>query len=157
MQRTTRTNRRTSCSGSFSGKLILLLKASLARYISGVNKEGEEVEMTIPVLSTLTFKEDNMMNNKMCFYLNKKHQANPPTPIDPTVKVEAKEMTVFVHSFDGLAMKDSVWIDQARVFGEVLASAGVEVDTSTFLKASYASFFTGHEVMYLAQTNQHEV
>ena len=72
------------------------------RYISGVNKEQEEVEMTVPVLSRMKMLADGMVNKQMCFYLNKKHQANPPTPVDPDVKIEQnEEMTVFVHTFGG--------------------------------------------------------
>ena len=51
------------------------------RYISGVNKEQEEVEMTVPVLSRMKLLADGMVNKQMCFYLNKKHQANPPTQL----------------------------------------------------------------------------
>merc|ERR1712243_413241 len=66
----------------------------LFRYISGVNKEQEEVEMTVPVLSRMKLLSEGMVNKQMCFYLNKKHQANPPTPTDPAVKIEQnKEFT----------------------------------------------------------------
>merc|ERR1712107_147408 len=77
----------------------------LFRYISGVNKEQEEVEMTVPVLSRMKMLDDGMVNKQMCFYLNKKHRANPPTPTDPAVKIEQnKEFTVYVHRFGGYAM-----------------------------------------------------
>merc|ERR1712192_347210 len=42
----------------------------LFRYISGVNKEEEE--MTVPVLSRMKMLADGMVNKQMCFYLNKK-------------------------------------------------------------------------------------
>merc|ERR1712007_80903 len=64
----------------------------LFRYISGVNKEQEEVEMTVPVLSRMKLLADGMVNKQMCFYLNKKHQANPPTPTDPAVKSAGEEV-----------------------------------------------------------------
>merc|ERR1711973_562558 len=87
----------------------------LFRYISGVNKEQEEVEMTVPVLSRMKMLDDGMVNKQMCFYLNKKHQANPPTPTDPAVKIEQnKEFTVYVHRFGGYAMSDSVNLREAR-------------------------------------------
>merc|ERR1712127_842005 len=107
----------------------------LFRYISGVNKEGEEAEMTVPVINTMTFKEGNQMNKQMCFYLNKKHQANPPTPVDPAVKIE-----------------------EAKVFAEVLKAAGEDVDTSTFYSAGYDSpmkfWNRRNEVMYLVPGNK---
>ena len=74
----------------------------ITRYISGVNEQTEEIEMTVPVLTQMTLQEDNMINKQMCFYLNKKHQENPPTPVDEDVKIEQnEEMTVFVHTFGG--------------------------------------------------------
>merc|ERR1712032_1172561 len=41
----------------------------LFRYISGVNKEQGEVEMTVPVLSRMKMLADGMVNKQMCFYL----------------------------------------------------------------------------------------
>merc|ERR1712088_19652 len=49
----------------------------LFRYISGVNKERQEIEMTVPVLSTMTPMEGKM-KKQMCFYLTKEAQKNPP-------------------------------------------------------------------------------
>merc|ERR1712032_280323 len=64
-----------------------------------------KMEMTVPVLSRMKTLADGMVNKQMCFYLNKKHQANPPTPTDPAVKIEQnKEFTVYVHKFGGYAM-----------------------------------------------------
>merc|ERR1712058_160993 len=42
----------------------------LFRYISGVNKERQEIEMTVPVLSYMTPMEGKM-KKQMCFYLTK--------------------------------------------------------------------------------------
>merc|ERR1719187_1569547 len=127
----------------------------LFRYISGVNQQQEEVEMTSPVLSTIKLLENNMMTKEMCFYLEKKHQANPPTPVDDAVKIEQnKEFTVYVHTFGGYAMKDAVNIKEAAKFAEVLRSAGEEVDTSTFYTAGYDSpmkfWNRRNEIMFLA-------
>merc|ERR1719238_940621 len=77
----------------------------LFRYISGVNKERQEIEMTVPVLSTMTPMEGKM-KKQMCFYLTKEAQKNPPQPEDPDVKIDQnKEMVVFVKQFGGYAMK----------------------------------------------------
>merc|ERR1740128_950406 len=127
----------------------------LFRYISGVNQQQEEVEMTSPVLSTIQLLDNNMMTKEMCFYLEEKHQANPPTPVDDAVKIEQnKEFTVYVHTFGGYAMKDGVWIKEAAKFAEVLRSAGEEVDSSTFYTAGYDSpmkfWNRRNEIMYLA-------
>merc|ERR1712012_47602 len=60
----------------------------LFRYISGVNKEQEEVAMTAPVLTSLKLLANNQVTKEMCFYMEQKHQANPPTPVDPDVKID---------------------------------------------------------------------
>merc|ERR1711974_402588 len=53
----------------------------LFRYIPGVNKEQEEVAMTAPVLTSMKLLDGNQITKEMCFYIEKKHQANPPTPV----------------------------------------------------------------------------
>merc|ERR1712212_1227415 len=130
----------------------------LFRYISGGNKEQEEVEMIVPVLSRMKMLADGMVNKQMCFYLDKKHQANPPTPTNPAVKiVQNEEFTVYVHTFGGYAMSDSVNLREARRFAEVLRNAGEEVDTATFYTAGYDSpmkfWNRRNEVMYLVPGN----
>merc|ERR1711872_1036171 len=126
----------------------------LFRYISGVNKEQKEVAMTAPVLTSIKLLEENQITKEMCFYIEKKHQANPPTPVDPDVKIEQnKEFTVYVHTFGGYAMKDAVNIREARKFAKVLDNAGVEVDKSVFYTAGYDSpmkfWNRRNEIMYL--------
>merc|ERR1712183_1201978 len=93
----------------------------LFRYIAWVNKERQEIEMTVPVLSRMVPLEDGKMNKQMCFYLTKEVQDNPPQPEDPDVKIEQKkEMVVFVKQFGGYAMEDSTWLKLAADFSEQL-------------------------------------
>merc|ERR1719260_370668 len=130
----------------------------LFRYISGVNKEQEEVEMTVPVLSRMKLLADNMVSKEMCFYINKEHQANPPTPVDAAVRIESnKEFTVYVHQFGGYAMKDAVNVREANKFAEVLRSAGEEVDVNQFYTAGYDSpmkfWDRRNEIMFLVPGN----
>eukprot|EP00091_Calanus_sinicus_P021718 TRINITY_DN655_c0_g2_i3.p1 TRINITY_DN655_c0_g2~~TRINITY_DN655_c0_g2_i3.p1 ORF type:complete len:150 (-),score=53.24 TRINITY_DN655_c0_g2_i3:277-726(-) len=131
----------------------------LFRYISGVNEETEEIEMTVPVLTRMTLQEDNMINKQMCFYLNKKHQENPPTPVDKDVKIEQnEEMTVFVHTFGGYAMRDNVWIKEAQIFAEKLSQKADSIDFSKFYTAGYDSpmkfWNRRNEVMFLVNPNE---
>merc|ERR1711909_134129 len=124
-------------------------------YISGANKEEESIDMTVPVLSSMKLAENNMLTKEMCFYLDSAHQANPPKPNDPKVKIEAnEEFIVYVHTFGGYAMRDNVNVREAKKFLEVLNEAGVEVDTSMFYTAGYDSpmkfWDRRNEVMYLA-------
>jgi len=131
----------------------------LFRYISGVNEQSEEIEMTVPVLTRMKLLENNMINKQMCFYLNKKHQENPPTPVDEDVKIEKnEEMTVYVHTFGGYAMQDSVWIKEAQAFAKTLKKNVDSIDFSDFYTAGYDSpmkfWNRRNEVMFLVNTNE---
>merc|ERR1712062_835903 len=97
----------------------------LFRYISGVNKEQDEVAMTAPVLTSMKMLDGNQIT---------------------------KELTVYVHTFGGYAMKDAVNIREAKKFAKVLEKAGKEVDTSVFYTAGYDSpmkfWNRRNEIMY---------
>jgi len=110
------------------------------RYISGVNKEREEVEMTVPVLNTKTVLEGGKIKTKMCFYIEAKWQENPPTPEDPAVFIESSTpMKVYVQKFGGYAMTDSVWTKAANDFSKQMGDRFNEVNSDYFLTASYDS------------------
>merc|ERR1712142_358399 len=111
----------------------------LFRYISGVNEERQEIEMTVPVLTQMTPSGDEMTSN-MCFYLDSAAQSNPPTPEDPTVIIEDnKPFTVAVYEFGGYAMRDSVWMTEKEKFEKYLGDRANSVDTDSFYTASYDS------------------
>merc|ERR1739838_87215 len=134
----------------------------LFRYISGVNKEQTEVEMTVPVVTTMKLLDDSKIFKQMCFYLPKEHQASPPTPVDEAVTIETKkEMTVYVHQFGGYAMKDYVWEKEAQIFAEVLNAAGVSnINFSEFFALGYDSpmkFWNRRNEVMFEVTNPNEV
>merc|ERR1719233_2717739 len=144
---------------NWKGKPSSTMFMKLFKYISGVNEQYEEIEMTVPVLTNMKLLEDNMINKEMCFYLEKKHQENPPTPIDKDITIENREeMTVLVHRFGGYAMEDDVWIKEAESFAEKLDKNdyGGSIDFSNFYTAGYDSpwkfWNRRNEVMYLVKT-----
>merc|ERR1712131_81916 len=119
-----------------------------------MGKESELECQNPPVLTSLKLLANNQVTKEMCFYMEKKHQANPPTPVDPDVKIVTnKEFTVYVHRFGGYAMKDAVNIREAQKFAKVLDKAGEEVDKSFFYTAGYDSpmkfWNRRNEIMYL--------
>merc|ERR1712244_77664 len=113
----------------------------LFRYIAGVNKESQEIEMTVQVWSKMVVsQEDGKTTKDMCFYITKEFQSNPPEPVDPEVKiVKSKERIVFVKQFGGYAMQDSVWMKEAEKFRSELSERSNEVDLSYFWTAGYDS------------------
>merc|ERR1712187_545146 len=123
-----------------------------------VEVEQDEAVATLKALQEYQSRKRERKNSpqrEMCFYIEKKHQANPPTPVDPDVKIETnKEFTVYVHRFGGYAMKDAVNIREAQKFAEVLDDDGVEVDKSFFYTAGYDSpmkfWNRRNEIMYPA-------
>ena len=105
--------------------------------------EQEKVDMTIPVLTRMKMLENRMVNKEMCFYLNKAHQANPPSPTNPEVKiVRNQELTVFVHTFGGYANKDSVNMKEGRRFAEVPRKCTCQNCSMYFSKSFQLSFQT---------------
>jgi len=111
-----------------------LMFMKLFRYISGVNAEQQEVEMTVPVLTTMQELEGDQMYKQMCFYLPREHQASPPTPTEEGVTIQQlKEMTVMVKQFGGYAMRDWVWMKECKAFSEELQVAK-DIELSDELK-----------------------
>ena len=49
---------------------------NLFRYISGVNKEQDEVAMTALVMTSMKMLDGNQITMEMFLYIGKKHQAN---------------------------------------------------------------------------------
>merc|ERR1712203_230693 len=113
----------------------------LFRYIAGVNKESQEIEMTVPVWSKMVVnEEDGKITKDMCFYITEEFQSNPPEPTDPDVKIlKSKERVVFVKQFGGYAMQDSVWMKEAEKFRSELTERKNEVDLNYFWTAGYDS------------------
>ena len=131
-----------------------------SRYISGENEKQEKVKMTVPVLTEIILqygfdgKAKRQMTKRMCFYLGGKHQTNPPTPTDPSVKIYKpdREMTVYVQTFGGYATQ-GINLKQAKKFAKRLNRGGEKVDRDHFYRASYddpmKSTNRRNEVMFL--------
>merc|ERR1740119_2721 len=93
----------------------------LYKYISGVNKEYQELEMTRPVSTHHSIKKENFNGGdvevqEMCFYIPAEHQANPPQPIEisPVYIHQRPTMRVFVRRFGGWAMTADSWSQQRQ-------------------------------------------
>ena len=69
---------------------------TLFQYIAGDNSENENIDMTTPV--STKWKKDAL--HEECFYLNQKHQANPPEPNSPDVYIVSRPaMTIFTRYY----------------------------------------------------------
>jgi len=134
----------------------------LFRYIAGVNKQQQEVEMTVPVISKMQPLEDGQMYKEMCFYITKEFQENPPEPVDEEVKIKkSNERIVFVKQFGGYAMKDDVWLEAAEKFREEMADREAELMMDHFYTAGYDSpmkfWNRRNEVMFEKKNNEVDI
>ena len=55
-------------------------------YISGANVGENEIKMTVPVSMKMRGNK-NSFEKEMCFYLDNKHQGNPPQPTNRDVYI----------------------------------------------------------------------
>merc|ERR1712198_220108 len=132
------------------------------RYIAGVNKQQQEVEMTVPVISKMQPLEDGQMYKEMCFYITKEFQENPPEPADEEVKIKkSNERIVFVKQFGGYAMKDDVWLEAAEKFRKEMADREAELMMDHFYTAGYDSpmkfWNRRNEVMFEKKNNEVDI
>ena len=81
--------------------------------------------------------QGGQMKTKMCFYIEAKWQASPPTPEDPEVTIEASQpRKVYVHQFGGYAMDDSTWTKQANEFSKLMGKFNINFKFYYFRKSS---------------------
>jgi len=134
----------------------------LFRYIQGVNKNQEEIEMTRPVVMFHNVTKETTIGNyedqQMCFYLPSKYQEDhrhpeqkenepkkesrhapvtPPEPLD-NAKVylyTRPAMQVFVRRFGGFALTHQTWEDQRELLEESLL--GKRYNPLQYFTASY--------------------
>jgi len=98
----------------------------LFKYISGVNKEGDEIEMTRPVSTHHSIKKKQFGGDlevqEMCFYIPAEHQANPPQPLEnsPVYIHKRPSMRVYALQFGGYALSSDVWQQQKDILENLL-------------------------------------
>jgi len=110
----------------------------LFRYISGVNQNQEEIEMTRPVVVFHNVTKESTIGNyedqTMCFYLPQKYQehqhgdtapaprhaaAHIPAPLNDRVFIWTHPpMEVFVRRFGGFALTHDTWEQQKEILEE---------------------------------------
>jgi len=110
----------------------------LFRYISGVNQNQEEIEMTRPVVVFHNVTKESTIGNyedqTMCFYLPQKYQehrhgdsepaprhaaAKIPDPMNDRVFIWTRPtMEVFVRRFGGFALTHDTWEQQREILEE---------------------------------------
>lgn len=98
----------------------------LFKYISGVNKEGIEIEMTRPVSTHHAIKVKQYGGDQevqeMCFYVPSQHQDSPPEPLatSPVYIHERPTMKVYVRRFSGWALTAEPWSEQRLLLESLL-------------------------------------
>jgi len=123
----------------------------LKNYTQGQNKESEVMAETRPISIRHWIKErtngGNIEVQEMCFYLQHKyqdnHQANQesqkiPQPEDPEVYIFAMpEMTVYVQSFNEVAVTEAMWDYQRQQLEEKLFRMGKQYRHKEFFSQCY--------------------
>jgi len=132
----------------------------LFRYIQGVNKNQEEIEMTRPVVVFHNVTKETTLGNYekqvMCFYLPQKYQehehhedqqetepaprhapASPPQPMDNgrVFLLTRPAMEVFVRRFGGFALTHDTWETQKDKLEEDIL--GQKYNPAEYFTASY--------------------
>jgi len=132
----------------------------LFRYIQGVNKNEEEIEMTRPVVVFHNVTKETTLGNYekqvMCFYLPEKYQehehhedkqetkpaprhapASPPQPMDNgrVYLLTRPAMEVFVRRFGGFALTHDTWEAQKDILEEDIL--GQKYNPAEYFTASY--------------------
>ena len=95
------------------------------------------MKITGTVLTEINFQDGKKkVNKKMCFYLDRKHQANPPTPTDPDVKIfkPDKEVAMFVTPHEPWTM-NIVHLKNAKKAVRGLHCQGITVNKDHFYTA----------------------
>jgi len=99
---------------------------ALFKYISGVNKEYTEMEMTRPVSTHHSVKKvqfgGDLEVQEMCFYIPAEHQASPPTPLDtsPVFIHQRPSMHVYVLRFGGFMMTADQWQEKKDLLEDLI-------------------------------------
>ena len=78
----------------------------LSKYIIGVNKMAQEIEMTRPVIVIHMPQESGKEMQQTCFWLGTEWQEKAaPEPLEDDVMIKQLKATkVFVHKFEGFQM-----------------------------------------------------
>jgi len=127
----------------------------LFRYISGVNKEQEEIEMTRPVAVFHNITEETPIGNYedlcMCFYLPSKYQSDhqherssrhvaetPPEPLGDSVYLyTAPAHHVFVRRFGGYALTHNHWEQERKALEADLVYDSHKYQQGQYYTAAY--------------------
>lgn len=116
---------------------------ALFKYISGVNKDRQEIKMTRPVSSRHEVIEDREIGGdletvEMCFYIESKHQNNVPEPEDnsPVYIKQRPKMRAYVRTFGGNTFSSDTWTIHRIILDGMLYGKAHEKD------AYYTNGFT---------------
>jgi len=112
----------------------------LFRYISRQNVGRVAIKMTVPVSTQISKGQGvKTWKHRMCFYLGKEHQDNPPQPTDDQVFIEDREgMTILTRKLPGY-MNEDTWKIEAGDLQAILNAAGESFDPDTRWNVGYDS------------------
>ncbi|XP_056423563.1 heme-binding protein 2-like [Hyla sarda] len=125
----------------------------LFKYITGMNSEGQTINMTVPVAIDVPL-ESSSVSSTMSFFVPHEVE-NPPTPTDPEIHLKkSPEFSAYVRQFGGYAL-GFMYEKHAKALAEDLKALGLQFDETYYVRAGYNDPFTlfnrHNEVWYIAK------
>ncbi|CAG7818124.1 unnamed protein product [Allacma fusca] len=99
---------------------------ALFSYIQGKNKQSRRISMTVPVSTLVDHRNGDLNLYRMCFYLPKDFQDNPPIPTNHKLKIVSRpELQVYSRRFGGYTSEE-VMTEQMKILKDALATNGLK-------------------------------
>jgi len=110
---------------------------SLFNYITGKNETAAKIPMTVPVSMLNKQVDEETMEQEMSFYVDAKHQENPPKPNNPKLYITTRsEMSVYTRTVGGF-MNESKWKKELEELDKLIEEKNLKTDKSHYYTNGY--------------------
>jgi len=114
---------------------------SLFNYITGKNETAAKIPMTVPVSMLNKQVDEETMEQEMSFYVDAKHQENPPKPNNPNLYITNRpEMTVYTRTVGGF-MNEEKWRKEMEELDKLIEAKNLKIDKSHYFTNGYDAPF----------------